>query len=923
MKQPIPLLNHAVVQEQYDAFGDDTLSATEKDAYETHLRTCRVCQNWVARQDGLIMHLRADMPPPHQLSSAGAVQIQQAMYKQIKRSMLMQNVKLSLRIITAVAALMLIVGGVMWWQYGRDNLAASPTDPASPEGSTAANEAVAEAADQPTALTFAAPAAQHSQFEVIAALFNGLNPDMAVQVVSLSSESDPATQADTTVLSWPLASPDSYVALNDQLAADINPSDYFANALQSCQAGDTAYGLPFSLSPSYLYYDLTVWGEAGVTPPAAEWTWPELVQTITALSSGDGTRYGFGNVEGLLRLLAPLLAAHLDENGVLNVAELEPYLQDIASLVAAGHVANVAEDELNDLIVNGRVGLWLDNPVTLTPRVVEQGLGQLPVPAIGNEAATNPAEATCLVISRGAAQPEAAWRWLQFLAVNPPNLPRGSVPASRLVFEETKNSTLTVDSLTLERLWFSSQRSQVEALLMGPLQRHVVNGVPLADALAQDNVADGVIAEATAEATEPVIVPPPADAGPTRIRFYGDEFRLAEAVSAFNRAHPEITVNVSNRIQLGTFSMEAAAEEYDCFNWTVYDKLSDMSDLVWDLSDLAAPETLADYPPELLALFQEEDAVWGLPLEVDPLVIRYNENRFSTAGVPIPTMDWTVNDMINTAAQLGQTGESPTYGLISVGFSFLSGPDIVDLVLLEQGVPLWDVAAGTANVTDPTVTAVFNQYVGWLQQNTLYSSPLGVEFDERRALVSAGRAALWLTSSASRPVAIGVPGPYAVLPLPEINSQFLAPPYQSGLFISQHVADPSGCLQWLEFLTTRVDAIYSMPARQSVAASRAWANEVGPENAAVLREALARHLAASTSDDFLSSDGPKLPLYLWLQEAAEAVVAGSDPAVALANLQSQSETYLACVGRHAPVTYEAISTCASEVDPDFFDYFSQ
>lgn len=919
MKQPIPLLNHAVVQEQYDAFSDDTLSTAEKDAYETHLRTCRVCQNWVAHQGGLITRLRTDMPPPHQLSSAGAVQIQQAMYKQIQRSMLMQNVKLSLRMITAVAALILIVGGVLWWQYGRDNLAASPTDPASPEGTTAANEAVAEAADQLTALTFAAPAAQHSQFEVIAALFNGLNPDIAVQVVTLSPESDPATQSDTAVLNWPLASPGSYLALNDQFAADINPSDYFANALQSCQAGDTAYGLPFSLSPSYLYYDLTVWGEAGVAPPAAEWTWPELVQTITALSSGDGTRYGFGNVEGLLRLLAPLLTANLDENGVLNTVELEPYLQDIASLVAAGHVANVAEDELNDLIVNGRVGLWLDNPVTLTPRVVEQGLGQLPVPAIGNETAINLAEATCLVISRGTAQPEAAWRWLQFLATNPPNLPRGSVPASRLVFEETQNSTLTVDSLTLERLWFSSQRSQVEALLMGPLQQHVVNGVPLADALAQVNVAD----EETAEATEPVIVPPSADAGPMRVRFYGDESRLAEAVSAFNRAHPELTVNVSNRIQPGTFSMEAVAEEYDCFDWRVPDKLSDMSDLVWDLSDLVAPETLADYPPELLAQFQEEDVVWGLPYEVDPLVIRYNENRFSTAGVPIPTMDWTVNDMINTAAELGQTGESPTYGLISVGFHFLSGPDIVELVLLEQGVPLWDVAAGTANVTDPTVTAVFNQYVVWLQQNTLYASPLGVAFEERRTLVSEGRAALWLTSSASRPVAIGVPGPYAVLPLPEINSQFLAPPDQSGLFISQHVADPSGCLQWLEFLTTRVDAIYSMPARQSVSASRAWANEVGPENAAVFREALARHLAASTSGNFISIHGTKLPLYLWLQEAAEAVVAGSDPAVALANLQSQSETYLACVGRQAAVTYEAISTCASEVDPDFLDYFGQ
>ena len=359
------------------------------------------------------------------------------------------------------------------------------------------------------------------------------------------------------------------------------------------------------------------------------------------------------------------------------------------------------------------------------------------------------------------------------------------------------------------------------------------------------------------------------------------------------------------------------AEEYDCFNWTVTSKLSDMSDLVWDLSDLVTPETLADYSPELLTLFQEEGALWTLPLDVNPMVIRYNENRFSTAGVPTPTMDWTLNDMLNTAAQLGQTGDSPTYGFISTGFGVLAGPDIVELVLLEQGVSLWDVAAGSANVTDPTVTAVFNQYVIWLQQNALYPSPVGEEVDERDALVSAGRAALWVTSSDRRPFNIGVPEPFAVLPLPLLNSQFLPPPWQEGLFISQNVADPSGCMQWLEFLTTRVDAVRSIPAKQSLAASRAWENEVGPENAAVFREALARHLASSSPDTLLSIYGTKLPLYLWLQKAADAVVAGSEATAELANLQTQSETYLACIGDSAPASYEEISACAREVDPDY------
>lgn len=88
--------DHAIVRARFDAYRDGVLSKAETAAYDAHLRTCAPCRQWVARQHSLIAELRADMPSPHQLKPAGAAQIQQAMYKQIKRSMVMQNVKLSL-----------------------------------------------------------------------------------------------------------------------------------------------------------------------------------------------------------------------------------------------------------------------------------------------------------------------------------------------------------------------------------------------------------------------------------------------------------------------------------------------------------------------------------------------------------------------------------------------------------------------------------------------------------------------------------------------------------------------------------------------------------------------------------------------------------------------------------------------------------
>ncbi|MCC6605955.1 MAG: extracellular solute-binding protein [Anaerolineae bacterium] len=926
-----PEATHAVVREHYDAYRDGALTGAETAAYNAHLQTCAACRHWVARQHSLIAELRADMPPPHQLKLTGAAQIQRAMYKQIKRSMVMQNVKLSFRTVAALAAVVIVAGVALWWQFGRGDQTASSPETAEIAATTAADQTVTEAGEA-ASLTFAAPGAERSRYELVAALFNRLNPDVTVQVITLVPDSDPATQADTAVLTTTPANPASFVDLADRLqgSTEINPQDYFAGALQGCQVGSVAYGLPLSFTPSFIYFDETVLAEAGVAAPAAEWTWPDLVQTITALSTGDGTRYGFGSVNDLLRLLQPLMAANLDASGSLNATAIEPYLQDVASLVAAGHVADVDVVEREGLIADGRIGLWLDNPATLSARVAEIGeaLGRLPAPALGDLTATNLAQPVCLTISRGSRQADAAWRWLTYLSYNPPELPVGSIPANRLTMGSFADSTLLndpVNSLAINRAWFSGQQRQIDALLPA-LHQHVVAGVPLPEALAQVDSA-GTAATAGAEATAPVIAAPPPATGPTVIRFYGDQFRLAEALDTFRQAYPDIVVNASFDARLGpggTLTLEDVTEQFDCISWPgVGVPPTNLRDAVLDLSGLVSPEVLADYSPEALTIVQTEGQLLGLPLEINPVVVRYSENRFGEVGVPIPTADWTLNDLLNTAVQLGQAGDTAIYGFVSTGFASLAGPEFIELVLAEQGIQLWDLSAGTMNVADPAVTAVFNQYLTWMQQNALYTSAPGDEYEVRDTFTQNGRAAMWFTTSDRRPIAIGVPEPFAMLPLPQLQSQLLPPPWQTLLFISNRAADPSACMAWLEFLTTRADAITAVPARQSVANGRAWQNEVGPENAAVFREALSRHMAASSPEASMLIYGIKYPLYRWLQQVAETAVAGGDPAAQLLQVQTWSQVYLACIGNNTSATAEEIQTCASQADPNYMSGFEQ
>jgi ABC-type glycerol-3-phosphate transport system substrate-binding protein len=209
------------------------------------------------------------------------------------------------------------------------------------------------------------------------------------------------------------------------------------------------------------------------------------------------------------------------------------------------------------------------------------------------------------------------------------------------------------------------------------------------------------------------------------------------------------------------------------------------------------------------------------------------------------------------------------------------------------------------------------QYVTWIQQNALYVTLPGEAFEERGALIQNGRAAMWTTRSDDRPFAIGVPEPFAVLPLPRLNNNLLPAPWLDVLFISSRVEDPTACAQWIEFLTTRVDVIGGVPARQSVADGRSWQNEVGPENAAVFREALARHLAASRSNSSPVSFGERYYLFYWLQEAAAAAAAGGDLNTLLAEAQAHSEQYLACLASITAPTFEDAETCAQQADADY------
>ena len=88
---------------------------------------------------------------------------------------------------------------------------------------------------------------------------------------------------------------------------------------------------------------------------------------------------------------------------------------------------------------------------------------------------------------------------------------------------------------------------------------------------------------------------------------------------------------------------------------------NEFSDEFLDLSPFIDEETLADYDPEQVAVFEEDGKLTALPFGVFPSMMFYNRDVFDQAGLPYPPTEfgeeyqgepWTIDAMTRLAEQL-------------------------------------------------------------------------------------------------------------------------------------------------------------------------------------------------------------------------------------------------------------------------------
>lgn len=90
----------------------------------------------------------------------------------------------------------------------------------------------------------------------------------------------------------PAVAPENLLSLDPFLSADpaFDPYDFIPGALDQMRRDGQTWGLPVTLEPLVLWYNSTVWAEAGLPDPSADWTVDMFADAMIRLKSLSGDK---------------------------------------------------------------------------------------------------------------------------------------------------------------------------------------------------------------------------------------------------------------------------------------------------------------------------------------------------------------------------------------------------------------------------------------------------------------------------------------------------------------------------------------------------------------------------------------------------------------------------------------------------------
>ena len=845
------------------------------------------------------------------------------------------------------------------------------TSAPSPTGGANSTSATASTS-QPVTISFAATEDDRAIYEPLIRSFEAQNPDIHVQfvnfdsllkqvaapsgsVVSNDEESiqDIISAADTARLSatdesiqkgWvrdltPLMNTD----------ASFNQDDFYPGALQPVGEKNGIYTLPHTLFIPLLSYNKELWKAHDLPTPKPDMTWPDLLAAAQQLAQKNGDKVSvYGLIDwdiGITLLQREIVAAGIDPTHIdrLDQAEIAAAVDRIANLANSGAIYVLPDRPTNpgmfqQLISESQVGIWTSNmllPGGSLP--FEVGVMPFPEQSIGGDG---------YIMSNGTQHPEAAWRWLSFLSHKEvrqagvsPNLIE-QLPARKSTAEQSgywtqlDSETKAVINAMLERAKSAPAHPPNFDIRADVLLRHALDSVihegrttrealqtaqtTWEQQLAQQPPAPTETGNLIAVAT-PAPEPKP---GATTITFGVPQLVADDArhiANVFNANNPDIFVQIKDtgpdNLPLSDLTGTA-----DCFashnlpDATTNGAVLDLQPLI----DTDANFPIKEYPPTLLLPFSYQGHLYGLPYAVSLRVLNYNQSAFDAAGLAYPSATWTLDDFLNAAKTL-TSGADPNK---QYGFAGAQAQDL--FFFLERFGASTTTGSGDtlkANFTDPKVIQAVRFYIDLLGNYSPHKHLEGYIRGETGnsafQQISNGHVGMWFGFGTNF---FGFrSGGYqgftrAIAPPPLGNAAVTPDDFAAnGLYISAKTQQQPTCWTWMKYLSGVFAGLGGgFPARLALAATDEYAKQApvgAPEVTAAYQAAFDR---TKSGDDTSASQGGTKIDYYWFYRAVDQALQGKDLERELADAQTTTEQYLACIKGGA-----SSSNCATQVDPNY------
>ena len=551
--------------------------------------------------------------------------------------------------------------------------------------------------------------------------FEEENPDLDIQLVSVEETLDIGLgdeQPDDAVRMLVSAADVSShfstrEAVEDGLLLDLGPfieadpnfdaDDFQPGTLEYFQSAGGTWAVPSDTNYQLIYFNKDMFDAAGLDYPQPGWSWDDFLDTAKALTIREGeetTQWGFVEI-------SPNPSAFIESRGnLLYDMTSDPPTADIDNAQTAEMMRRYTdlylthevapyfpepEEEGSGLgipegylvVEQGQAAMWPEASGTFPYRNQQMNIGVVPFPADAPDVANNLLFPGGLSISVGTANPEAAWRWVDFLSRQNIDLlaiygGRASLPARSSVAGAT-NFWDEVDEELAPVLEFAVDHAYTSAAPTGGRQaindafEAIVSGEKSVDeALADAQIAaEEAISESLVEgepAEEIVVEQGQAEAPVSEDAVTVDFVAVTGALEMqtfrdladqFSDENPDMVVEIKQpNFFEGTPDIKDIAAESDCFQWFPgnFNDI-DNQDALLNLDPfLDADSTIeeGDFYPAVLDAFTAQGQLWGLPGQINITLIEFNKDLFDAAGVPYPTNDWTTEEFLNAAVALTQ-----------------------------------------------------------------------------------------------------------------------------------------------------------------------------------------------------------------------------------------------------------------------------